>query len=67
MNSPDRLIAIENQQCCGPEILYKSSLLNLAEYLFVIPAQAGIQADSIWTPACAGVTIILQYIYGTVY
>ena len=29
-------------------------------YLFVIPAQAGIQAPLSWTPACAGVTVILQ-------
>ncbi len=25
----------------------------------VIPAQAGIQVSSIWTPACAGVTAIV--------
>jgi hypothetical protein len=30
-----------------------------ALYPFVIPAQAGIQASLNWTPACAGVTIIL--------
>ena len=37
-------------------------LLNLAAYLFVIPAQAGIQAASHWTPAYAGVTIIYNLI-----
>jgi hypothetical protein len=28
-------------------------------YSYVIPAQAGIHAPLNWTPACAGVTIIL--------
>jgi hypothetical protein len=27
-------------------------------YLLVIPAKAGIQADSVWTPAFAGVTVV---------
>ena len=45
--------------CCVSETLYKKNLSNFESYLFVIPAQAGIQADSNWTPAFAGVTIML--------
>ena len=45
--------------------LSKIYLSAVACYLFVIPAKAGIHATLIWTPACAGVTIILQLACGT--
>ncbi len=47
------------QKSCFPEILSKIILSPDACYSPVIPAQAGIQAYLNWTPACAGVTIIL--------
>ena len=40
---------------------YEQSLI----LLYVIPAKAGIQAHLNWTPAFAGVTVIMQIIYRT--
>jgi hypothetical protein len=42
-----------------PRNIVKILLSIWACYPSVIPAQAGIQASLNWTPACAGVTIIL--------
>ena len=38
-------------------------LANLAGYLFVIPAQAGIQSDSNWTFDCATLVLIFYFIF----
>ncbi|MDH3829016.1 MAG: hypothetical protein OET21_16450, partial [Desulfobacterales bacterium] len=46
-------------------IWYKILSSAGACYPSVIPAQAGIQAALNWTPAFAGVTVILQLIYWT--
>ena len=51
----ERLVILARHKSFGMTILT----------LAVIPAQAGIHAPLNWTPACAGVTFILQVIYRT--